>query len=84
MLINAAAGDENMNVGMPVETTTIRMDSAENTDIQSQSGRRLSWVAIHRSVAFLPQEGQARLWQALVMYLIADSWDYRSHIPSRR
>ncbi len=37
--------------------------------IQSQSGRRLSCAAIHRSVAFLPQEGQARLWQALVMYL---------------
>ncbi len=37
--------------------------------IQSQSGRRLSWAAIHRSVAFLPQEGQARLWQELVMYL---------------
>ena len=24
-----------MNVGMPIETTTVRMDSAENTDIQS-------------------------------------------------
>ena len=36
--------------------------------IQSQSGRRLSWAATHRSVAFLPQDGQARLWQALVMY----------------
>src|SRR5690606_5012932 len=37
--------------------------------IQSQSGRRLSWAAIHRSVAFFPQDGQALLWQeALVIY----------------
>lgn len=35
MLINAAVGDGDMNVGMPVETTIVRMDSAENTDIQS-------------------------------------------------
>ncbi|EOS95366.1 hypothetical protein ETR_08711, partial [Erwinia tracheiphila PSU-1] len=37
--IDAAAGDRDMNVGMPVESSSVRMDDAENADI-------------HRSVAF--------------------------------
>lgn len=32
--INAAAGDGNMNVRVPVKPTSVGMDSAENTDIQ--------------------------------------------------
>lgn len=36
---------------------------------QSQSGRRFSCVAVHRSVAFFPQDGQARLPHELVTYL---------------
>ncbi len=100
-----------MHMRMPVETTAIRMDGAENTGFQppfsaaynrfstarrhrlfssqrllsntghsvpgrvktrctqSQSGRRFSCVAIHRSVAFFPQDGQARLPHELVTYL---------------
>lgn len=34
MPVDTAAGDGDMNVGMPVETTTISVDSAENADIQ--------------------------------------------------
>ncbi len=101
-----------MHMRMPVETTAIRMDGAEDTGFQtpfpgciqqilhrqtahviqqpavafehrpqrvrqgedqkvpqSQSGRRFSCVAIHRSVAFFPQDGQARLPHELVTYL---------------
>ncbi len=96
---------------MPVETTAIRVDGAEDTGFQppfsggiqqilhrqtahviqqpavafehrpqrvrqgedqvypAQSGRRFSCVAIHRSVAFFPQDGQARLPHELVTYL---------------
>ena len=36
---------------------------------QSPSGRRFSSVAVHRSVAFFPQDGQARLPHELVTYL---------------
>lgn len=36
--------------------------------ILPQSVKRLSWAAIHRSVAFIPEDGQARLCLVLVMY----------------
>ena len=101
-----------MYMRMPVETTAIRVDGAEDTGFQpprfraaysrfstarrhtlfssqrllsntghsvsgrvktrctqSQSGRRFSCVAVHRSVAFFPQDGQARLPHELVTYL---------------
>lgn len=99
-----------MYMRMPVETTAIRVDGAEDTGFQprfraaysrfstarrhtsfssqrllsntghsvsgrvktrctqSQSGRRFSCVAVHRSVAFFPQDGQARLPHELVRY----------------
>ncbi|MNO98800.1 hypothetical protein D3C76_905570 [compost metagenome] len=34
MLVDTAAGDGNVNVGMPVEPSAVRMDGAENADIQ--------------------------------------------------
>lgn len=112
MLINAAAGDGDVNVEMPVETTAVRMNRAENADIQrtfacgvqqvinrqsaevvkqpainleqrpeqiGEGENQMYPVAVRQAVelrgnpqvvAFLPQEGQALLWQALVMYFI--------------
>lgn len=35
MFIDTAAGDGDMNVGMPVESPAVGVDRAENTDIQS-------------------------------------------------
>ena len=111
MLIQISTGYRHMYMRMPVETTAIRVDGAEDTGFQppfsggihrfstarrhtsfssqrllsntghsvsgrvktrctqSQSGRRFSCVAVHRSVAFFPQDGQARLPHELVTYL---------------
>ena len=48
--INAAAGNRDMHMGMPVETTTVSVDGAENADIQRTFASGVKQV-IHRQAA---------------------------------
>lgn len=73
-------------MGMPVETTTVSVNRAENTDIQRPFAGGVQQVIDRQAVELggNSQEGQARLWQALVMYFTCGQLGLSRRPPASR